>query len=98
MDAAAAKEYGDARASSPTSHDKQSDYSNAHDAEPLPDSGSVKPVELKRKLQSRHIQMIAIGGTIGTGLFIVSCSFPDAASERMCRPRAGLDPPHFTCD
>ncbi|KAI8897997.1 amino acid permease/ SLC12A domain-containing protein [Globomyces pollinis-pini] len=26
----------------------------------------------KRKLQSRHIQMIAIGGTIGTGLFIGS--------------------------
>ncbi|KAI8891805.1 amino acid permease/ SLC12A domain-containing protein, partial [Globomyces pollinis-pini] len=28
----------------------------------------------KRKLQGRHIQMIAIGGTIGTGLFIGSGS------------------------
>lgn len=29
-------------------------------------------VQLKRRLQSRHLQMIAIGGTIGTGLFIGS--------------------------
>ncbi|KAF5876758.1 putative arginine protein [Botrytis fragariae] len=30
--------------------------------------------ELQRKLKSRHLQMIAIGGTIGTGLFIGSGS------------------------
>jgi amino acid transporter len=36
--------------------------------------GEVKTVQLKRKLQSRHLQMIAIGGTIGTGLFIGSGS------------------------
>lgn len=27
---------------------------------------------VKRSLQARHIQMIAIGGTIGTGLFLAS--------------------------
>ncbi|KAM7196928.1 Amino acid permease/ SLC12A domain containing protein [Naviculisporaceae sp. PSN 640] len=34
--------------------------------------GSVS--KLQRRLQSRHLQMIAIGGTIGTGLFIGSGS------------------------
>ena len=28
--------------------------------------------QLQRRLKSRHLQMIAIGGTIGTGLFIGS--------------------------
>ncbi|OJJ44859.1 hypothetical protein ASPZODRAFT_70786 [Penicilliopsis zonata CBS 506.65] len=43
------------------------DYEKAgagRESNPLPD--------LKRKLKSRHLQMIAIGGTIGTGLFIGS--------------------------
>ena len=29
-----------------------------------------EPHQLHRRLRSRHLQMIAIGGTIGTGLFI----------------------------
>jgi len=40
------------------------------DAEKQPQIGTT--VQLKRRLQSRHLQMIAIGGTIGTGLFIGS--------------------------
>ena len=49
--------------------EKPSDKSSsAYDHE----EGQVKTVQLKRKLQSRHLQMIAIGGTIGTGLFIGS--------------------------
>ncbi|KAJ6000083.1 hypothetical protein N7481_000492 [Penicillium waksmanii] len=39
-------------------------YGASRESNPLP--------ELKRKLKSRHLQMIAIGGTIGTGLFIGS--------------------------
>ncbi|KAJ5714533.1 uncharacterized protein N7483_011714 [Penicillium malachiteum] len=41
-------------------------YGADRDSNPMPD--------LKRKLKSRHLQMIAIGGTIGTGLFISSGS------------------------
>lgn len=59
MDGAAAKEYGDTSRS--TSNDKRSDY--AHDMERATEKGSVKPVELKRKLQSRHIQMIGLSPT-----------------------------------
>lgn len=29
-------------------------------------------LELKRELANRHVQLIAIGGTIGTGLFLGS--------------------------
>ncbi|KAJ5929382.1 hypothetical protein N7454_007230 [Penicillium verhagenii] len=44
-------------------HDYEKHGAN-RDSNPMPD--------LKRKLKSRHLQMIAIGGTIGTGLFIGS--------------------------
>ena len=32
--------------------------------------GTTEPQELKRGLKSRHIQLIALGGAIGTGLFL----------------------------
>lgn len=37
-------------------------------------SNNSKQKHLKRKLQPRHIQMIALGGTIGVGLFMGSAS------------------------
>lgn len=37
-----------------------------------PEDGSFDPDNLKRSLKSRHLIMIAIGGSIGTGLFIGS--------------------------
>lgn len=33
-----------------------------------------KPHHLKRSLKPRHLNMIAIGGSIGTGLFVASGS------------------------
>ncbi|KAF7712465.1 Amino acid permease, fungal specific, family protein [Penicillium ucsense] len=51
----------------PASNQYDVDYEKhgaSRESNPLPD--------LKRKLKSRHLQMIAIGGTIGTGLFIGS--------------------------
>ncbi|PVH97928.1 hypothetical protein DM02DRAFT_64088 [Periconia macrospinosa] len=55
--------------------------SAAHDAEKAYDHGSPDPLEhthsnvvnedrLRRSLSARQVQMIAIGGTIGTGLFL----------------------------
>ncbi|KAF2218518.1 amino acid permease/ SLC12A domain-containing protein [Elsinoe ampelina] len=42
------------------------------DVEKAIDHGVGKSAQLQRRLKSRHLQMIAIGGTIGTGLFIGS--------------------------
>ncbi|KWH43180.1 amino acid permease [Burkholderia stagnalis] len=43
------------------------------DAMQATDAGIASPqTTLKRRLQSRHIAMIAIGGSIGTGLFVAS--------------------------
>ncbi|KAL1998012.1 hypothetical protein VTN02DRAFT_203 [Thermoascus thermophilus] len=52
------------------SADKFGDDIEKHGAGPE----SLPLPDLKRKLKSRHLQMIAIGGTIGTGLFIGSGS------------------------
>ena len=50
--------------------EKPSENASSADVEQQLEYSDVKTVQLKRKLQSRHLQMIAIGGTIGTGLFI----------------------------
>ena len=52
-------------------HDTQSAVSGS-DLEKNDDIKAGTTTQLKRRLQSRHLQMIAIGGTIGTGLFIGS--------------------------
>ncbi|KAJ3301820.1 hypothetical protein HDV03_000287 [Kappamyces sp. JEL0829] len=39
-----------------------------------PEIGNIDQSGVKRSLQGRHLQMIAIGGTIGTGLFLKSGS------------------------
>lgn len=40
--------------------------------QPVQDDGLSSPNELQRKLSNRHLQLIAIGGAIGTGLFMGS--------------------------
>ena len=47
----------------PTSHVNQSSQPPTH-------AGTVPADRLARKLSARQVQMIAIGGTIGTGLFL----------------------------
>lgn len=53
---------------------KKDKSANAHEHDVEKDGmgGDTPQPELQRKLKSRHLQMIAIGGTIGTGLFISS--------------------------
>jgi len=53
--------------------------------------------QLKRGLASRHMQMIAIGGAIGTGLFLASGATvanagPGGASGAPLPPRASPGP------
>lgn len=44
----------------------------------------MKNNELKRGLEARHIQMIALGGTIGVGLFMGSASTINGQVYRSC--------------
>lgn len=60
--------------------EEEQEYSEPDKPEKLEEGDLIKPKlseggeqeELKRSLRSRHLQMIAIGGTIGTGLLIGS--------------------------
>src|SRR3954467_8465629 len=55
---------------------EKSPYSTSHDAaQPKPFPGEVAtlpPSDTHRGLNSRHIQFLALGGCIGTGLFVGS--------------------------
>jgi yeast amino acid transporter len=66
------KKVGNVTASMPTSFlDSSPKPGSMNDLEKQ-EIGVGTTVQLQRRLQSRHLQMIAIGGTIGTGLFIGS--------------------------
>ncbi|KAK3336200.1 putative arginine transporter [Cercophora scortea] len=55
--------------------DREGAWNASSDNEKKGDGNLIIPMpKLQRKLKSRHLQMIAIGGTIGTGLFIGSGS------------------------
>ena len=58
-------------------------------------SGQQAP-GLRRELKARHLTMIAIGGSIGTGLFVASGAtfqiwHPDAWAEEEAKLRDWLD-------
>ncbi|TVY39176.1 Arginine permease [Lachnellula subtilissima] len=50
----------------------QSCGASGHSGDDVEKKGASDFPQLQRRLKSRHLQMIAIGGTIGTGLFIGS--------------------------
>ncbi|KAK0824668.1 lysine permease [Friedmanniomyces endolithicus] len=65
------KERANATVAKPLESSHSPKPASTHDVEKAePEIGTT--VHLQRRLQSRHLQMIAIGGTIGTGLFIGS--------------------------
>ncbi|KAF2195809.1 histidine permease, partial [Zopfia rhizophila CBS 207.26] len=52
--------------------DRLSEKSVAHSSSDIEKQGHSPTQELQRKLKSRHLQFVAIGGTVGTGVFIAS--------------------------
>ena len=52
--------------------DQRSDKSVSHSASDVEKQTAPPKDELQRKLSSRHLQFVAIGGTVGTGVFIAS--------------------------
>ncbi|KAF1361775.1 arginine permease-like protein [Lizonia empirigonia] len=54
--------------------DNHSSKSVANSASDLEKQDAPQVDELQRKLSSRHLQFVAIGGTVGTGVFIASGS------------------------
>ncbi|KAF2711592.1 arginine permease-like protein [Pleomassaria siparia CBS 279.74] len=52
--------------------DQRSEKSVAQLTNDVEKQGTPEPQQLQRKLQSRHLQFVAIGGTVGTGVFIAS--------------------------
>ncbi|CAG5185427.1 uncharacterized protein ALTATR162_LOCUS11302 [Alternaria atra] len=52
--------------------DQRSDKSVPHSASDVEKQAAAPKDELQRKLSSRHLQFVAIGGTVGTGVFIAS--------------------------
>ncbi|KAH3673286.1 hypothetical protein WICMUC_003745 [Wickerhamomyces mucosus] len=53
--------------SSPSTEFSSKKLSDFHDEV---DHGSIKETQVKRALKPRHVSMIALGGTLGTGIFI----------------------------
>lgn len=53
-----------------TDKKNQNNFENEDDYEDNDMEGDVVETQIKRGLKSRHVSMIALGGTIGTGLFI----------------------------
>jgi amino acid transporter len=55
-----------------TAMDHRSDKSATHSTHDVEKHTPPPKEELQRKLSSRHLQFVAIGGTVGTGVFIAS--------------------------